>query len=53
MKKGTSHGFRNSGSTPAAVFEIFVKRSSPSQAARQETDVDGLLLALTGQPAPR
>ena len=53
MKKGTSHGFRNSGSTPAAVFEIFVKRSSLSQAARQDVDVDGLLLALTGQPAPR
>ena len=28
MKKGTPHGFRNTGTTPAAVFEIFVKRSS-------------------------
>jgi len=25
MKKGTPHGFRNVGTTPAAVLEIFVK----------------------------
>lgn len=28
MKRGTRHGFRNTGTTPAAVFEIFVKRST-------------------------
>jgi quercetin dioxygenase-like cupin family protein len=27
MKKGTPHGFKNVGSTPAAVLEIFVKGS--------------------------
>ena len=33
MKKGTPHGFRNTGTTPAAVFEIFVKRSTTTAAA--------------------
>lgn len=33
MTKGTPHGFRNTGSTPAAVFEIFVKRSTTNAAA--------------------
>jgi quercetin dioxygenase-like cupin family protein len=26
MTRGTSHGFRNTGATPAAVFEIFIKQ---------------------------
>ena len=28
MQKGTPHGFRNTGSTPAAVMEVFVKDDS-------------------------
>lgn len=32
MKRGTRHGFRNTGATPAAVFEIFVKKSTVSAA---------------------
>jgi quercetin dioxygenase-like cupin family protein len=32
LTKGTQHGFRNVGSEPAAVFEIFVKRSTRSAA---------------------
>jgi quercetin dioxygenase-like cupin family protein len=28
MTRGTSHGFRNTGTTPAAVFEIFIKQST-------------------------
>jgi quercetin dioxygenase-like cupin family protein len=28
MKKGTPHGFKNVGTTPAAVFEIFVKQTN-------------------------
>jgi len=28
MQKGTQHGFRNTGTTPAAVMEIFVKDGS-------------------------
>jgi quercetin dioxygenase-like cupin family protein len=30
MTRGTQHGFRNLGSEPAAVMEIFVKQSSVS-----------------------
>ncbi len=32
MKRGTPHGFRNTGTTPAAVFEIFVKKSTTTAA---------------------
>jgi hypothetical protein len=33
FKRGTPHGFKNVGATPAAVLEIFVKDTSAS--ARQ------------------
>lgn len=46
MKKGTSHGFRNTGSTPAAVFEIFVKTSTTSASVDVEKDVETLLAGL-------
>jgi mannose-6-phosphate isomerase-like protein (cupin superfamily) len=36
MKRGTRHGFRNTGSTRAAVFEIFVKKST-ANAERDES----------------
>lgn len=47
MKKGTRHGFRNTGTTPAAVFEIFVKRSTTSASAVSEAEVERLLAAFT------
>ena len=47
MKKGTRHGFRNTGTTPAAVFEIFVKRSTASASVMDEREVAGLLAALS------
>ena len=28
MKRGTSHGFKNTGTTVAAVLEIFVKQTT-------------------------
>jgi quercetin dioxygenase-like cupin family protein len=34
FKRGTPHGFKNVGATPAAVLEIFVK-DTPGAAARQ------------------
>jgi len=46
MKKGTPHGFRNTGTTPAAVFEIFVKRSSTTAALTPEDIVGGVLASL-------
>ena len=47
MKKGTKHGFRNTGTTPAAVFEIFVKRSTTSASVIDEAEVEQLLAAFT------
>jgi quercetin dioxygenase-like cupin family protein len=41
MEKGTPHGFRNLGSTPAAVLEIFVK-NGPGTA---ELNVQDVILA--------
>src|SRR3954462_13148397 len=46
MKKGTPHGFRNTGTTPAAVFEIFVKKSTANASAINEEDVQRLLAGL-------
>ena len=56
MKKGTPHGFRNTGTTPAAVFEIFVKRSTTT-AGGLDPLVTGLLASLgvglrSDPPAP-
>lgn len=41
MEKGTPHGFRNLGSTPAAVMEVFVKDDAAhaEQAPRRPADV--------------
>lgn len=33
MKRGTRHGFRNVGSAPGAVFEIFVKKTTTAASA--------------------
>ncbi|HUR35862.1 MAG TPA: cupin domain-containing protein, partial [Vicinamibacterales bacterium] len=49
MKKGTPHGFRNTGSTPGAVFEIFVKKSTTSASVLSEPDVERLVATLTGR----
>ena len=46
MKKGTPHGFRNTGTTPAAVFEIFVKKSATTASSGEPPDVALLLAAL-------
>lgn len=51
MEKGTPHGFRNAGTTPAAVMEVFVKdpgaSAQPGPAARARTeDLQALLRTL-------
>ncbi|MGE3956306.1 MAG: cupin domain-containing protein [Vicinamibacterales bacterium] len=46
MKKGTMHGFRNTGSTPAAVFEIFVKKSSTTASLDIDGEVQQILAGL-------
>jgi quercetin dioxygenase-like cupin family protein len=47
MQKGTPHGFRNLGSTPAAVMEVFVKEDSAhaEQASRRADVADASSLA--------
>lgn len=41
MQKGTPHGFRNLGSTPAAVMEVFVKDDAAhARQAPRRGDVD-------------
>jgi quercetin dioxygenase-like cupin family protein len=55
MEKGTPHGFRNSGSSPAMVMEVFVKDGAA--AAQQERSrpasgppANGLQNGFTGRP---
>jgi len=43
MRRGTPHGFTNVGTTPAAVFEIFVKQTTTAGGAGP---ADALALAL-------
>jgi quercetin dioxygenase-like cupin family protein len=49
LKRGTPHGFRNTGTTPAAVFEIFVKKSATS--ASSPVDSDQVLAAVAPEAA--
>ena len=37
MEKGTMHGFRNIGSTPAMVFEVFSRDPAPVDLSKLET----------------
>ena len=46
MKKGTPHGFRNTGTTTAVVFEIFVKNSSTTAAVIDDVNLKKLLADL-------
>lgn len=46
MKRGTRHGFRNVGSAPGAVFEIFVKKTT-TVASGDSTTVSDVLAALS------
>jgi mannose-6-phosphate isomerase-like protein (cupin superfamily) len=50
MKRGTSHGFRNVGTTPAALFEIFIKETTTA-AAFDPADTARALLAAFDLPA--
>lgn len=45
MKKGTSHVFRNTGSAPAAVLEIFVKRGALAAGASDPVAAAALAMA--------
>jgi quercetin dioxygenase-like cupin family protein len=45
LKRGTRHGFRNAGTTPAAVLEVFVK-DDPAKADRNLDAAGALALGL-------
>jgi quercetin dioxygenase-like cupin family protein len=45
MKRGTPHGFRNVGATPAALFEIFIKQTTTAAAGSDSVETVGGLLA--------
>ena len=47
MDKGTPHGFRNTGTTPAAVFEVFIRDAAPGAAKNDAGSAarDALVLA--------
>jgi quercetin dioxygenase-like cupin family protein len=45
MTRGTSHGFRNVGTTPAALFEIFIKQTTTAAAGETDETVRALLAA--------
>jgi quercetin dioxygenase-like cupin family protein len=45
MTRGTSHGFRNIGATPAALFEIFIKQTSTAAGLESAASVRELLAA--------
>ena len=50
LAKGTMHGFRNTGTTPAAVIEVFVKQAAPAVAGSHSPlspGVSALVAALT------
>jgi mannose-6-phosphate isomerase-like protein (cupin superfamily) len=46
MKRGTAHGFRNVGTTPAALFEIFIKQTTTAAGFESEATIRALLAAL-------
>jgi quercetin dioxygenase-like cupin family protein len=43
MKRGTAHGFKNVGTTPGAVFEIFIKQASTAAGGLELNDALALL----------
>ena len=45
MKKGTQHWFRNTGTAPAAIMEIFVKRSTVAAGGVELTPAAALAMA--------
>jgi len=46
MEKGTPHGFRNTGTTVAAVFEVFIREAAPKTASKPaDTEKNALALA--------
>jgi 2-keto-3-deoxy-L-rhamnonate aldolase RhmA len=45
MTRGTPHGFRNVGATPAALFEIFIKQTTAAAGLESAETLRALLAA--------
>jgi quercetin dioxygenase-like cupin family protein len=54
MDKGTLHGFRNTGTSVAMAFEVFIRDGAPAAQNRDKADAerDALALALAFASAP-
>ena len=52
MKRGTSHGFKNIGTTPGAALEIFIKQTTTAGGIDPMAVVAGELAALLGPRQP-
>jgi len=52
MDKGTLHGFRNTGTSVAMAFEVFIRDGASTAENRNETDALALALAFASMPAP-
>jgi quercetin dioxygenase-like cupin family protein len=53
LKRGTPHGFRNVGTTPAAVLEVFVKQTTTAGGPDPLSAFAAELAALRRTPPPR
>jgi quercetin dioxygenase-like cupin family protein len=45
MDKGTLHGFRNTGTSVAMAFEVFIRDGSPTAENREQSDALALAMA--------
>jgi len=52
MDKGTLHGFRNTGTSVAMAFEVFIRDGAQTAENRNETDALALALAFASMPPP-
>lgn len=50
MDKGTLHGFRNTGTSVAMAFEVFIRDAAPT--AENRNDADALALAFASMSLP-
>jgi quercetin dioxygenase-like cupin family protein len=52
MDKGTQHGFRNTGTSVAMAFEVFIRDGAPTANNRNEIDALALALAFASMSSP-
>jgi quercetin dioxygenase-like cupin family protein len=52
MDKGTLHGFRNTGTSVAMAFEVFIRDAAPTANNRNEMDALALAMAFASMSSP-